>query len=193
MLHAGPQLLIASLREKYWIPRIRNLVKTFIHQCLTYYRLKSQATQQFMRELPSTRVQPSGLFLNKGVDYAGPVCLRIESPSSKTIFKVYVAIFVCFANKAIHTEVVTSLTTEAFPAARDASQHVEEDQGPFILTVVPISKEQLMISTPSTRCSNPHRRWQLSRTSLQQKDASGVSSHHIIHTSEYYGRLQSNQ
>jgi hypothetical protein len=26
--HAGPQLLTASLREKYWIPRIRNLVKT---------------------------------------------------------------------------------------------------------------------------------------------------------------------
>jgi len=25
---AGPQLLTASLREKYWIPRIRNLVKT---------------------------------------------------------------------------------------------------------------------------------------------------------------------
>jgi hypothetical protein len=28
LLHAGPQLLIASLREKYWIPRIRNVVKT---------------------------------------------------------------------------------------------------------------------------------------------------------------------
>jgi hypothetical protein len=26
--HAGPQLLTASLREKYWIPRIRNLVKS---------------------------------------------------------------------------------------------------------------------------------------------------------------------
>ena len=44
--HAGPQLLTASLREKYWIPRIRNLVKTVIHQCLTCYRFKAQATQQ---------------------------------------------------------------------------------------------------------------------------------------------------
>jgi len=33
--HAGPQLLIAYLREKYWIPRIKNLVKTVVHQCLT--------------------------------------------------------------------------------------------------------------------------------------------------------------
>jgi len=28
--HAGPQLLTASLCETFWIPRIRNLVKTFI-------------------------------------------------------------------------------------------------------------------------------------------------------------------
>jgi hypothetical protein len=26
LLHAGPQLLIASLRERYWLPRIRNVV-----------------------------------------------------------------------------------------------------------------------------------------------------------------------
>jgi hypothetical protein len=38
--HAGPQLLTASQRERYWIPRIRNLVKTVIHQCLTCYKLK---------------------------------------------------------------------------------------------------------------------------------------------------------
>jgi hypothetical protein len=38
--HAGPQLLIASLREKYWIPRIRNVVKSVNHQCLTCYKFK---------------------------------------------------------------------------------------------------------------------------------------------------------
>ena len=69
----GPQMLIASLREKYWIPRIRNLVKTVIHQCLTCYRFKAQATQELMGELPSTRVQTSRPFLTKSVDYAGPV------------------------------------------------------------------------------------------------------------------------
>jgi len=36
---------------------------------------------------------------------------------SKTITKGYIAIFVCFATKAVHIEVVTSLTTEAFLAA----------------------------------------------------------------------------
>jgi len=38
--HAGPQLLMASLREKYWIPRIRDVVKTVTHHCLTCYKFK---------------------------------------------------------------------------------------------------------------------------------------------------------
>ena len=49
--HAGSQLLTASLHEKYWIPRIRNLVKSVIHQCLTCYKFKAQATQQLLGEL----------------------------------------------------------------------------------------------------------------------------------------------
>jgi len=116
-LHAGPQLVIASLREKYWIPRIRNLVKTVIHQCLTCCRFKAQATQQLMGELPSTRVQTSRPFLTTGMDYAGPILLRLGPPRSKTITKGYLAIFLCFVTKAVHIEVVTSLTTEAFLAA----------------------------------------------------------------------------
>jgi hypothetical protein len=70
-----------------------------------------------MGELPSTRVQPARPFLTTGVDYAGPISLRVGTPRRKTIMKGYIAIFVCFATKAIHIEVVTSLTTEAFLAA----------------------------------------------------------------------------
>ena len=85
LLHSGPQLLIASLREKIWIPRIRNLVRTTIQQCLTCYKLKPQPTQQLMGELPPMRVQPSRPFLNTGVDYTGPVSLRLGTPRSKTV------------------------------------------------------------------------------------------------------------
>jgi hypothetical protein len=117
LLHAGPQLLTASLREKFWIPRIRNVVKTTIHQCLTCYTLKAQASQQLMGELPPSRVQPSRPFVTTGVDYACPVLLRLGTTRSKTTVKGYIAIFVCFITKAVHIEVITSLTTEAFLAA----------------------------------------------------------------------------
>ena len=43
--------------------------------------------------------------------------LRLGTSHSKTITKGYIAIFVCFVTKAVHIEVVTSLTTEAFLAA----------------------------------------------------------------------------
>jgi hypothetical protein len=115
--HAGPQLLIASLRNKYWIPQIRNVVKTVIHQCLTCYKLKIQASQQLMGELPSSRVQPARAFQITGVDYAEPGTINLGSTCSKLTTKGYIAIFVCFATKAVHIEVVTSLTTEAFVSA----------------------------------------------------------------------------
>jgi len=51
------------------------------------------------------------------VDYAGPVSFRLGPPRSKTITKGYIAIFVCFVTKDVHIEVVTSLSTQAFPAA----------------------------------------------------------------------------
>jgi hypothetical protein len=70
-----------------------------------------------MGELPSQRVQPSRPFLTNGVDYAGPISLRLGTTHSKTVTKGYIAIFVCFATKAVHIELVTSLTTEAFIAA----------------------------------------------------------------------------
>jgi hypothetical protein len=56
-------------------------------------------------------------FLTTGIDYAGPISLRLGTIRSKTITKVYIAIFVCFATKAVYIEVGTSLTTEAFLAA----------------------------------------------------------------------------
>ena len=81
--HAEPQLVIAFLREKYWIPRIRNLVKTVIHQCLTWYKFKTQASQQLIGELPSTRVQTSRQFLTKGIYYAGPISLKRDHHEAK--------------------------------------------------------------------------------------------------------------
>ena len=115
--HAGPQLLIASLRDTIWIPRIRNTVRSVINQCLICYRYKQQASQQLMGELPSTRVQPARAFNTIGIDYAGPIVIRKGSIRSKSTEKGYIAIFVCFVTKAVHIEAVTSLTTEAFLAA----------------------------------------------------------------------------
>ena len=59
-----------------------------------------------MADLPRERIQPSRPFTLTGLDFAGPI---ITKPDDKT----YVAVFVCFATKAVHLELVSSLTKEA--------------------------------------------------------------------------------
>ena len=152
--HAGPQLLMASLREKYWIPRIRDVVKTVIRHCLTCYKFKVKASQQLMGQLPLIRIQPARPFTTTGVDYAGPIMLRLGSTRSKQTSKGYVALFVCFVTKAVHIEVVTSLTTEAFLADLRRFVARREDRGSSIPTAEPIFKGRSTSCRRSTTCCN---------------------------------------
>ena len=67
-----------------------------------------------MGQLPKERVTPGHVFSQVGVDYAGPLHLKIGSIRKPTIVKGYICIFVCLSVKAVHIDVVTDLTTEAF-------------------------------------------------------------------------------
>jgi hypothetical protein len=56
LVHAGPQLLGASLKEQYWIPRIKQVIRPVLHRCLPFFKLKTAAYQQLMIQLPLARV-----------------------------------------------------------------------------------------------------------------------------------------
>jgi hypothetical protein len=58
-----------------------------------------------------------GPFLNVGIDYVGPFAIKSGKTRSKTTTKYYVALFICMTTKAIHLEMVSNLTPEAFIAA----------------------------------------------------------------------------
>jgi hypothetical protein len=70
-----------------------------------------------MGNLPSIRVTPSMPFSHCGVDYAGPILIKEGNRRSKKTIKSYIALFKCFATKAVHIEIVTDATCEAFLAA----------------------------------------------------------------------------
>ena len=57
-----------------------------------------------MADLPRERVTCARPFSNCGVDFAGPL-LRKDSE----VRKIYVAVFICMATKAVHLEPVSSL------------------------------------------------------------------------------------
>ncbi|XP_062538337.1 uncharacterized protein LOC134206623 [Armigeres subalbatus] len=116
LLHAGPQLLLATLRQKFWILGGRNLVKSVFHQCHTCFRSKPTLVQQSTADLPVSRVSPTRPFSVCGVDYCGPFYVK-SAVRTRGPTKVYVAIFVCFSTKAVHIELVSDLSTPAFLAA----------------------------------------------------------------------------
>jgi transposase InsO family protein len=117
LLHAGPQQVISSLRCNYWISTGRNIVRLVLRKCLRCFRLRTHNTSQLMGQLPTARVQTSRPFAATGIDYGGPFNLKIGGRRSKLTQKAYLALFVCMSTKALHLELVSDLTTNAFLAA----------------------------------------------------------------------------
>jgi hypothetical protein len=70
-----------------------------------------------MANLPAERVTPSRPFKFTGLDYAGPFDMKSRAGRGFKVDKCYIALFVCFAIKAIHLELVTDMTTQACLAA----------------------------------------------------------------------------
>ncbi|XP_029674527.1 uncharacterized protein LOC115242403 [Formica exsecta] len=106
-LHGGVQLTLGSIRQQYWIPRGRQLVKEVIRWCVTCIRWRAASQQQIMGDLPRLRVTPARPFLSTGVDYAGPIQLRTTKGRGHRVYKAFIAVFVCLSTKAVHLEVVS--------------------------------------------------------------------------------------
>lgn len=88
-----------------------------------------------MREVPISRVTPTRLFNTSGEDYSGPFMMKTHLV--RRIQPVmYFCLFTCFATKAIHLEVVSDFTSEAYTAAithfishRGLVRHLHSDCG----------------------------------------------------------------
>ncbi|XP_055307954.1 uncharacterized protein LOC129572072 [Sitodiplosis mosellana] len=92
-LHAGVQLTLAEIRQKYWILGGRNPVRSVITNCVTCFRNKPKTASQLMSNLPAVRVTPCQRpFLHTGVDLCGPVLLRTSKKPGSRIYKGYVVL-----------------------------------------------------------------------------------------------------
>ncbi|XP_063392468.1 uncharacterized protein LOC134677967 [Cydia fagiglandana] len=117
LMHAGPQLLLASIKEEFWPIGGRNLARSVAHKCLRCFKLRAQTVSPIMGHLPEQRLNPGYVFQTTGVDYAGPLLAADRKGRGCKLIKVYVVVFVCFTTKCLHLELVTSLTKEAYIAA----------------------------------------------------------------------------
>ncbi|GBN99369.1 hypothetical protein AVEN_114554-1 [Araneus ventricosus] len=116
-LHAGPTLLLSIIRKEYWITSVRSIVRHIIWKCVKCFHQKGETANQFMADLPRSRVEPSRVFSRVRTDYAGPFFIKLRRGRGTQRMKCYICVFVCFTTKAVHIEIVGDLTSEAFIAA----------------------------------------------------------------------------
>ncbi|XP_033226412.1 uncharacterized protein LOC117178942 [Belonocnema kinseyi] len=135
-LHGGTQLTLRTLRQGFWVLGARTLVKRLIYVCVLCVRQRATLSQQLMGSLPNFRTTPSRPFTHTEVDYAGPFNVRVSPGRGQKSYKSYVALFVCCVTRAIHLELVSNYSCEAFLAAchrftnrRGLPAHMYSDKG----------------------------------------------------------------
>lgn len=114
LLHAGPQALLFHIRESWWPISGRNLARQVMHQCVTCTRLKGRTLTPLMGNLPKERITPGFPFIRCGVDYAGPVLILNRKGRGARTTKCYICLFICFVTRAIHLELVSDLSSQAY-------------------------------------------------------------------------------
>ncbi|CAL8114380.1 unnamed protein product [Orchesella dallaii] len=108
--HAGTQTLQSLLREDYWILKSRKTIRNAIRRCNNCQVYMATKVDCEAAPLPKERVQADIPFQVTGVDMFGPLFLKDGSKS-------WVALFTCAVYRAVHLELVTSLSTDAFKNA----------------------------------------------------------------------------
>ena len=108
--HAGIKHIMSEIRYKFWIPKARSSIKQQLKKCLLCQKQKGGAFRQPEEPpLPMFRVTGKKAFSTVGIDYIGPLMIYPHQLSTQ---KVWLCLFSCALSRAIHLEVVTSMSTE---------------------------------------------------------------------------------
>ena len=111
-LHGGVTLTMGRLRETYWIPRLRRLVKKVRGSWWGCKRFQLKAYQSPPPgNLPTTRTQGETPYQAVGVDFAGPIKYRLRA---NTEGKAYLVLYACCLTRGVYLDLLPSLETSKF-------------------------------------------------------------------------------
>ena len=111
-LHGGVGLTMTSIRDLYWVPRLRQLVKKVLKRCKRFQAIALDTPPPGL--LPKERTEWSTVFQVVGVDFAGPIRHR---KSTKVDCKAYLVLYACSLSRALHLDVLPNLATTTFPGS----------------------------------------------------------------------------
>ena len=105
--HVGALTIMSELRERFWIISVRKVIKNVMKNCISCKIQKSKHLDCETPPLPLDRVRDAMVFETVGVDFAGPVYLQKGE-------KAWICIFTCAVYRAVHLELASGLSVEAF-------------------------------------------------------------------------------
>lgn len=105
--HAGVGFVLIALRKKYWVLKARQTTKKLISRCKRCRRFSAKATVTPTAPLPHDRIKNAEVFEVVGIDLAGPFLLKNGK-------KVWVILYTCAVYRAVHLQVITSISTAEF-------------------------------------------------------------------------------
>jgi hypothetical protein len=111
-LHGGVGLTMSKVRDDYWIPILRSLVKRVIGDC---YGCKRSYTTPMpappQGNLPKERTEGEIPFDVTGVAYAGPIYYKGNGGADR---KSYIVIYTCSLTTGVHLEILPNMSCEEF-------------------------------------------------------------------------------
>ncbi|XP_055938118.1 uncharacterized protein LOC129968287 [Argiope bruennichi] len=116
-LHAGVQSVHSAIRQVNWIFGARSSIRKIVRNSVICARFRAEFRRQIMGDLPAFRVLPGRAFLRAGTDFCGPFMFTPRLRNDVRPVNMYVCVFVCFITKAVHQEVVSAMSTDAFLAS----------------------------------------------------------------------------
>ncbi|XP_055941720.1 uncharacterized protein LOC129971768 [Argiope bruennichi] len=108
VFHSGVSHTLVQIREKFWILKARQTIKSLLGRCTICKRFNSSPGNQVIAPLPDIRVEQSSPFTIIGVDFAGPLFVK------DSINKQYILLITCAVTRSVHLELVGDLTTDTF-------------------------------------------------------------------------------
>lgn len=111
--HCGVNSVLVLLRETFWVPKARQVIKSILSKCVLCQKLtKKRLCLPPPPPLPTERVRYDRSFQSVGVDYTGAI--NVFDHETGLEEKVFICLFTCTTSRAVHFELTHSMTASDF-------------------------------------------------------------------------------
>ena len=111
--HGGIASTTCKIRLKFWIIKLEKIVRSVRFNCITCRKNEKKTVAQIMAPLPDVRLNPAPAWSSISLDLFGPFEIRGEV-NKRTRGKAYGLILNCLLSRAVHIDLITDYSTDAF-------------------------------------------------------------------------------